>query len=162
MLAYQAEPLELTLQRGTLKDGELEITASGTFRLEQRHQVLNIADLCNECGNCATFCPTADRPYRDKPRLCLTEAGFELEDDCFYLREGVIKRRVDGRVETLTEGDDHLVYETDNFRARLARDTLEVLDAQSKTEGVHRLETDSAAAMWALLSGLRGHYLFSS
>ncbi len=162
MLAYQAEPLDLQLQRGTFRDGNLEITDSGTFRLEQRHQVLNIADLCNECGNCATFCPTADRPYRDKPRLCLTEAGFELEEDCFYLREGVIKRRVDGRVETLTEGDDHLAYETDNFKARLAPDTLQVLDVQPKTGDPIGLETEGAVTMWALLSALRGHYLFSS
>ncbi len=162
MLAYQAEPLELTLQRGSIRDGEFEITASGTFRLEQRHQLLNIADLCNECGNCATFCPTAGRPYRDKPRLCLTEAGFELEDGCFYLRDGVIKRRINGRVETLSDGDDHLVYETDNFKARLARDTLRVLDVQPKSGEAHRLETDSATAMWVLLSALRGHYLFSS
>ena len=37
--------------------------------LQQRYQVAVIADLCNECGNCTTFCPTSGRPYRDKPRL---------------------------------------------------------------------------------------------
>jgi putative selenate reductase len=38
-------------------------------RLKQRYQVAVIADLCNECGNCTTFCPTSGQPYRDKPRL---------------------------------------------------------------------------------------------
>ena len=162
MLAYQAEPLEITLQRGSHIDGKLEITDSGTFRIVQRPQVLVIADLCNECGDCTTFCPTSGQPFQDKPRLCLTEASFDIEDNCYYLKDGVIKRRLNGQVETLTDGDDYLVYETDNYRARLARDTLQVLDVQPKTGEAYQLETDSAAAMYVLMISLKGHSLFSS
>jgi putative selenate reductase len=49
-----------------LQTYEVDPAASG---LRQRYQVAVIADLCNECGNCTTFCPTSGRPYRDKPRL---------------------------------------------------------------------------------------------
>jgi putative selenate reductase len=49
-----------------LQTYEVDPVASG---LRQRYQVAVIADLCNECGNCTTFCPTSGRPYRDKPRL---------------------------------------------------------------------------------------------
>ena len=45
----------------------------------QRYQVAVLADLCNECGNCTTFCPTAGKPYRDKPRLYLDRKEFEKE-----------------------------------------------------------------------------------
>ena len=51
----------------------------------QSFQVAVIADLCNECGNCTTFCPTAGRPYRDKPRLYLNREDFEEQADNAYL-----------------------------------------------------------------------------
>ena len=49
-------------------------------KLQQRYQVAVIADLCNECGNCTTFCPTSGRPYRDKPRLYVDREGLESID----------------------------------------------------------------------------------
>ncbi len=162
MLAYEAKELELELQRAVVgADGEPEITASGTFRRQQRHQVLNIADLCNECGNCTTFCPTAGRPYEDKPRLCLTERSFELEDDCFYLDGATIRRRVDGVADSLTDQGDCLVYENTHVRARLDRDTFRLLDVQPLTAGVVRLDTGGAAIMFALLESLRELYPFN-
>jgi putative selenate reductase len=53
--------------------------------VRQRYQVAVIADLCNECGNCSTFCPTAGRPYRDKPRLYLDRHEFDAEDDNAFM-----------------------------------------------------------------------------
>ena len=38
-------------------------------------QILHLDYLCNECGNCASFCPYASAPYRDKFTL------FENEKD---------------------------------------------------------------------------------
>ena len=39
-------------------------------------QVLHVDRLCNECGNCASFCPYAGGPYRDKFTLFATEEDF--------------------------------------------------------------------------------------
>lgn len=61
-----------------------EIETSGS-QVRQRYQVAVIADLCNECGNCTTFCPTAGMPYRDKPRLYLDRTEFEAEDDNAFM-----------------------------------------------------------------------------
>ena len=47
----------------------------------QPYQVAVLADLCNECGNCTTFCPTSGAPYRDKPRLYLNREDFEAQQD---------------------------------------------------------------------------------
>ena len=52
---------------------------------EQRYQVAVIADLCNECGNCTTFCPTSGKPYKDKPRLYLDRKEFEAERDNAFM-----------------------------------------------------------------------------
>jgi putative selenate reductase len=51
----------------------------------QPFQVAVIADLCNECGNCTTFCPTSGQPYKDKPRLYLDRADFEAQDDNAFM-----------------------------------------------------------------------------
>jgi putative selenate reductase len=41
----------------------------GTLSVEQRHQIGNYADFCNECGNCDVFCPEDGGPYILKPRF---------------------------------------------------------------------------------------------
>lgn len=62
-------------------DGErIEHDGSRRCEIAQSHQIINIADLCNECGNCRTFCPTAGAPYRDKPRLHLNRTSYESEE----------------------------------------------------------------------------------
>jgi len=62
-----------------------QILPKGSLSIDQKIQVLNIADFCNECGNCTTFCPTAGQPYKDKPRFCLTEKSFNQTDSSFLL-----------------------------------------------------------------------------
>jgi len=52
---------------------------------QQPFQVAVLADLCNECGNCTTFCPTAGQPYRDKPRLYLNRPEFEAQQDNAFM-----------------------------------------------------------------------------
>jgi putative selenate reductase len=39
----------------------------------QRQQILHIDRLCNECGNCAIFCPSGGKPYTDKLTLFCSE-----------------------------------------------------------------------------------------
>ena len=42
-----------------------------------RHQILHVDRMCNECGNCAVFCPYDSAPYREKFTLFLTREGFD-------------------------------------------------------------------------------------
>ena len=72
----------------------------------QPYQVAVFADLCNECGNCMTFCPTSGAPYRDKPRLYLNREDFEAQQDNAFmiLRDDThwaIEARWDGKTEYL-------------------------------------------------------------
>ena len=34
-----------------------------------QHQVIHVDGMCNECGNCAVFCPWEGRPFKDKLTL---------------------------------------------------------------------------------------------
>lgn len=44
--------------------------------LRDRTQILHLDELCNECGNCATFCLYEGLPYRDKLTLYGTPESF--------------------------------------------------------------------------------------
>ncbi|HOO28831.1 MAG TPA: hypothetical protein PLU43_10240, partial [Lachnospiraceae bacterium] len=67
-------------------------------------QILHIDRLCNECGNCASFCPYTGEPYRDKLTLFASDADFENSDNQGFLfidkEKPVIKVRTGGRIIT--------------------------------------------------------------
>jgi putative selenate reductase len=63
--------------------------------LRDRYQVVHLDDWCNDCGNCATFCPYGAKPYREKltifaseERLCASPApGFVLAGKAVLVRD---------------------------------------------------------------------------
>jgi len=66
------------------KENSFEIDSY--LKIQQKYQVLNVADFCNECGNCTTFCPTKGSPFSDKPRFCLTEKSFNQTENGFFIQ----------------------------------------------------------------------------
>lgn len=50
-----------------------------------RQQYLVFSELCNECGNCLTFCPENGDPAVVKPRLYLDEARFAAAEGPRFL-----------------------------------------------------------------------------
>jgi putative selenate reductase len=75
-IAFTVEPKELKIQQVKRTGGAIEISDLETLRIEQRPQILNIGDYCNECGNCATFCPTSGAPYLDKAKFHVSGESF--------------------------------------------------------------------------------------
>ena len=74
-----------------------------------RWQYLVIVDLCNECGNCMTFCPEEGDPAQIKPKLYLDDARFAgAEGQAFHLTSNAGAMSVsaadgwDGELETLS------------------------------------------------------------
>jgi len=119
-----------------------------------------IADLCNDCGNCTTFCPTSGRPFADKPRLFLDEASFQAQtDNAFRLvRHGggwIVQAALDG-VRHELEIADPLRYRTGGVELRLASDTLEVLGTRLNGEApVDPISLRPCSTMLALFHGVR-------
>ena len=67
-----------------------------------RRQILHVDRMCNECGNCQSFCPYDSAPYRDKLTLFHDRAGFdESGDNQGFLPLGGsrVLVRLNGRVE---------------------------------------------------------------
>lgn len=71
------------------------------------HQIGNVADLCNECGNCDVFCPEDGGPYKVKPRFFLDEATWrhQTDRDGLHLAGTVTLARIDGGEYRLEETD---------------------------------------------------------
>jgi putative selenate reductase len=44
---------------------------------KDKYQILHLDGLCNECGNCETFCPYQGKPYKDKFTQFWTEKDFD-------------------------------------------------------------------------------------
>ena len=63
-------------------------------------QVLHVDGMCNECGNCAVFCPYSGRPYKDKFTLFWSEEDFadSTNEGFLVLGDGRVKLRLDGKV----------------------------------------------------------------
>ena len=45
--------------------------------LTNLNQILHVEGMCNECGNCATFCPYSSEPYKVKLTLFWSEKEFQ-------------------------------------------------------------------------------------
>ncbi len=74
---YHVEPRIFNIQKIKAIAGQVKLIQEDTpVVINQQYQTLNIADWCNECGNCTTFCPTSGSPYADKPRLHLSWQSY--------------------------------------------------------------------------------------
>ncbi|KAB1443128.1 putative selenate reductase subunit YgfK [Pseudodesulfovibrio senegalensis] len=132
-MAVPTMPMEYPLQRAETHDGQLEIRTLGMADIRQAYQVINIADYCNECGNCATFCPTSGAPYRDKPRLHLSAQSFaEAEKGYHFETPTLLRSKGEHGQSTLEDKGKTYVYEDDRVRAEFAKDSLTARKAELK------------------------------
>ena len=137
---------------------------STPFVVDQRLQVAVLTDLCNECGNCVTACPTSGRPYVDKPRLYLDRADFEAQAvERLHAPRATARSRLGstarptGSTSAPRRSDGQISYTAPGFRAVLDRDTFAVVEAAptGAAEG-ESLSLEPAAVMATLLAGVTG------
>jgi putative selenate reductase len=156
ILTYESEPVRAEVPVLQVAGGRVDQIGTVAHRVDQALQVAVLTDFCNECGNCATFCPTAGEPYRDKPRLFLDRGAFENEDDNAFMvfrnaNGWSVECRVGGETHRL-EVNGQVSYETPRLTVRLDPATWEVLEASGSGEGEATLA--AAADMYALGAGL--------
>ena len=75
----------------------------------EMNQIIHVDYMCNECGNCKTFCPYASAPYKDKFTLFANEADMaDSTNDGFTVLDAADKKckvRLQGK-EVLCKADD--------------------------------------------------------
>ena len=67
----------------------------------KKPQILHVDRMCNECGNCAVFCPYSGRPYKDKFTLFSSFEDFDDSENQGFLPTGdpkVTRVRLFGKV----------------------------------------------------------------
>ncbi len=84
-ITYFVEPETITVPKLKIEGGKVVSETKSQVAVTQHFQTLNLADCCNECGNCKSFCPTAGAPYQDKPRLCFSDEAFAAEERGYRL-----------------------------------------------------------------------------
>ena len=85
------------------------VKLSASFK--NSHQIIHLDSLCNECGNCATFCPYNGAPYKDKLTLFKTKEDFEnsVNDGFYFKKEGYEIRLKSGEIENVKKVIDKMM-----------------------------------------------------
>lgn len=91
-------------------------------------QILHVDYMCNECGNCRTFCPWGGAPYKDKFTLFANEEDLEHSDNQGFVVidkvSGFCKVRLDGEIRSTTLGtaDEAIPEDIRTFMETVCRD----------------------------------------
>jgi putative selenate reductase len=161
---FQSEPFSRQLPTLRFENNKIQIEPGPTYQVRQTHQIALLAGFCNECGNCTTFCPTADEPYRDKPRLYLDRSEFEDQaDNAFMLFRDAQRWTMEARwgdashcIELNGELNGKLHYSGPAFKADIDPATFELerIEPGDGARDGDLLSLEPCAAMYVLLKGL--------
>ena len=95
---------------------------------KNQFQILHLDGLCNECGNCETFCPYTGSPYRDKITLFWNEKDFDdSRNDGFYLVNFLEESDIEFKVRfKLNTGSVHFDRQGTFLATSLPVETLDI------------------------------------
>lgn len=81
---------------------------------ENKSQIIHLDGMCNECGNCDSFCPHIGKPYKDKFTVFWTEFDFEESTNTGFLKldDGKYKIRLENKNVIETSIDDDNINDT--------------------------------------------------
>jgi putative selenate reductase len=165
--AYVVSPEDLKLPVLSCRDGRPAVTGKTVFRVGQSRQIVHLHDLCNDCGNCETFCVHRGRPYLEKPRLFFRASDFAGEhDNAFYLDkiagEWIMRRREGGKESALTwiESSGEVAFENHVLKAVLASADFRIKAMELKKPFSGELALVEPAEMYVILKGLTASATF--
>jgi len=76
----------------------------------QKRQIIHIDSMCNNCGNCAVFCPYDGKPYTDKLAVFYSKEDFDESENPGFLKTGktFLVRLEDKTVVKYSHGEDSI------------------------------------------------------
>ncbi|MFI5283738.1 MAG: 4Fe-4S dicluster domain-containing protein [Candidatus Dormibacterales bacterium] len=133
---FDVEPVRFQYRDYRLTRGDLLPDESRWFAIEQKHQLANFADLCNECGNCDTFCPEYGGPFIEKPGFFASRASYEgrPNHDGFFIERTDGVDRIEGRIQGQTyrlgvkQAGDEATFDDGAVELRLKLSTRELVE----------------------------------
>ena len=150
---YEIEPVNYNLQK--VENGEL--VEDVIFEVSQKSQIIHIADWCNQCANCETFCPSSGAPYKEKPHLYLNKTTFAKEQDGYYFDKDnqTLLAKENGFDFSLSEREDFYLYQSDNFISKLDKTTFKIIEYTGADNEDYGLK--KAAEMSVILKGVQNY-----
>ncbi len=122
-----SEQREIEVAKVIPRDSDWAWSRQEPLQLEQRHQIGNFVDFCNDCGNCDIFCPEDGGPYVMKPRFFGWEAVWRQSRhlDGFYLEctsggERMLGR-FGGREFSMEVSEDRCTFSGSDFSVEFDR-----------------------------------------
>jgi putative selenate reductase len=142
-----------------IRKGDRRIKFDQDYAIEQSTQILNLANYCNECGNCETFCPSSGAPYKVKPRLHLSRESFNESDEGYYLSrlpdiDKLIWKQNESLI-TFSEKPDAFIYETSDVLVTLNKEDFRVREVHFLSDEATEVSLLQAANMIMILYGAR-------
>jgi len=146
---YEVETIKYDLQ----KISNNKIIEDTVFEITQNQQIIHIADWCNQCANCETFCPSSGAPYKEKPHLYLNKTYFSSDKDGYYYdkNNNTLLAKESGFDFSLADNDNFYLYQSDNLIAKLDKKTFKILEYTGAENEDYYLK--KAAEMSVILKG---------
>ncbi|MDP8211357.1 MAG: putative selenate reductase subunit YgfK [Candidatus Stygibacter australis] len=106
-------------------------------RLLDHFQIIHLDKLCNECGNCETFCPYQGKPYKDKFNLFSSAEDFaESNNNGVYFsgdNQGLVRYfEVEGE---FIDEDGFMVKDKTGKEVFISPETVEVIKSINEKYG---------------------------
>ena len=143
-----------------IDNNKYEIIEYKTISIEQTHQIINIGDFCNECGNCDTFCPTSGAPYKTKPKFYLTEESFNQENNCYFINYNTIKYKSNNEIISLTKTDDYLLFNSKDLFANISLKDYSIEQIDVRNNKIKIFNFEKVFEMIILFQNLRNNSIF--
>ena len=157
LFAFETKTVKYHLQKIKANNKNIEIVEDELFEVIQKHQILHLADWCNKCGNCTTFCPTSGSPYKEKPHLFLNKKSFEISDEGYYFddsgNEIKIVNKTKGQISSLTKEENYFIFQINKNKIKLDLKTLRIINHNIKENDNFEIELTKAAEMSVIMQG---------
>lgn len=161
--SYQVSPRTIALQKAEKKGDEIELSFHKHFEVKQNYQIAHLADFCNECGNCNTFCPSNSAPYKEKPHFFLSIKSFNKASNGYFIStlpgKTTIIHKNKERFTTLTLQKNEYIYETDEVYAKFSGDDFVLKSIDIRVPCVKTAFFENAATLQVLLEGMQHLYI---
>lgn len=158
-ISYTIKPVSINLEKVIVdQSGDIKIVPDEKFEVKQEYQILNIANFCNECGNCTIFCPTSAAPYKEKPKIHLTLESFDKNLDGYYFDNydnvKILKYKNINDICNLSKVDNKYIYENNDCCCEFNMTDFSILNFQSKDKSIIEFSFHKAAEMHLILKGM--------
>ncbi len=161
-ITFESDKMSIPVYKAISNGKEIKVEVLNSFKVDQTNQILNVADFCNECGNCVTFCPTNGSPFQTKPRFYLTEESFSKEEYGYYISENIIKYKSKLGIESLSLIDGKIIYENSEVRVKFSKDNFKLINLKFKSKKTSEIILEHAAEMYYLFTTLKDYSIFNS